>query len=302
MNISNHAFPAYNWNLIKSFLAVLDEGTLSGAARKLGVSQPTISRHMDELEEELNLTLFERGRRGALPTSAAYAIADHARSIQRATEALSLSAAGKSENLKGTVRITASQIVSSYVLPDIMSRLLDEYPEVEIEIVSSDHVENLLERHADIAIRMVSPRQLNLISKRVNEFTIGVFAHEDYLEKWGTPKCVEDLGEHRMVGFDRNSKIIDSFVAEKVDVDRHFFRLRCDDQVVYWRSLLAGAGLGFISHFVARKNPTLVEIPNLLHIPPLGIWLVSHREVKTNLRIRKVYDFLSKEISTMSLS
>lgn len=292
---------SYDWNLIKSFVAVLDEGTLSAAAIKLGISQPTLSRHMDELENSLQMVLFERGRNGAKPTGDALSIADNAREIKAATHALSLSATGKSEQLSGTVRITASQVVSTYLMPEIFTKLADMAPEIEIELVSTNNVESLTEREADIAVRMVRPGQPHLIATKVNEFRVGTYAHKNYLAKWGTPLTPEDLQQHRVLGYDKNELIIEGFARSGMQFDRNFFHFRCDDQVVYWRTICAGAGIGFGPEFLAADTPFLTKIMKNLPIPSLPVWLVTHREIKTNQRIRKVFDFLADELARLEL-
>ena len=292
---------SYDWNLIKSFVVVLDEGTLSAAAKKLGISQPTLSRHMDELENSLGIVLFERGRNGAKPTSDALSIADNAREVEAATQALSLSATGKSEQLSGTVRITASQIVSTYLMPEIITRLIDVAPEIEVELVSTNNVESLTEREADIAVRMLRPNQPHLIARKVNEFRVGVYAHKSYLAKWGIPVTPEDLRRHRVLGYDKNELILDGFIRSGMQIDRNFFHFRCDDQVAYWRTICAGAGIGFGPAFLAGNEAQLTRIVKDLQIPSLPVWLVTHREVKTNRRIRKVYDFLADELAKLEL-
>ena len=292
---------SYDWNLIKSFLAILDSGTLSAAADALGISQPTLSRHVDQLEKSLNVVLFERGRRGALPTSAALAIADHARDILTATQALSLSATGKSNRLQGTVRITASQIVATYLLPEIITKLMNEAPQVEIELVATDKLENLTERQADIAIRMVRPQSQNLIARKVNDIGLGIYGHQDYLK--GKPPIVEpqDLNNLRIIGYDNDERIIAGMAQAGLNVDRNFFQLRCDDQVACWQFLNQAAGIGFAPNYLAKRKPKLTKIGEQFPIPPLPIWLVTHKEVKTNRRIRMVFDFLAEELGGLDL-
>ncbi len=286
----------YDWNLIKSFIHVFEAGSFSCAAKRSNISQPTLSRHIDELEKSLQMTLFERGRNGAMPTDSALKLADYARHIKIKADALSLFALGKSKELSGTVRITASEIVSTYLLPPIISKLSYEAPEIEVELVSTNKVENLTAREADIAIRMVRPTQLSLIAKKITSYKIGAFAHKDYLRNFGTPKTPSDLLEHRVLGYDRNETIIEGFAKAGVKIDRNFFKFRCDDQAVYWQTLCAGAGIGFAPNFLAQRESQLVQILPDIAIPDMPVWLVSHQEVRTNAKVRMVYDFLSKNL------
>jgi DNA-binding transcriptional LysR family regulator len=293
---------SYDWNLVKSFLAILDHGTFSMASKMIGVSQPTLSRHMNELEHSLGVVLFKRGRNGAIPTPAALAISDHAREINAATQALSLSATGKSEQLRGTVRVTASQIVATYLLPAIITKLLDQAPEVEIELVATDRVENLTERDADLAVRMVRPTNPGLIARKVNEIALGVYGHENYLENRREVNTAGDLAHHRVIGYDNDGQIIAGLLQVGLEVKRDFFQFRCDDQVACWQALRNGMGIGFAPNYMARNKPYLKKIADQIPIPTLPIWLVTHREIKTNRRIRMVFDFIAAELAGLDLS
>jgi len=293
---------SYDWNLIRSFLAVLEHGTLTAAANALKISQPTLSRHIDELEKELDVLLFERGRRGAVPTEAALAIADNAREVEMATKAISLSATGKSQKLSGTVRITASQVVSVYMLPSIIAKLLKIAPEIEIELVSTDEVASLTEREADIAIRMVRPRQADLIAKKVNDIALGGYAHISYMAGRNPPREPHELEGHCIIGYDRADDIIKGMARAGIEVNRNFFHFRCDDQVACIRALQDGVGIGFAPNYVAKKDPMLMPLFEELSLPTLPVWLVTHREIRTNRRIRMVFDYLANALSKLDLS
>ena len=292
---------AFDWNLLKSFLAIMESGTLSAAAKILGISQPTLTRHVDELESSLGIVLFERGRRGAAPTDNAIAILDHAREVHETTGALLLSAAGKSEELHGTVRITASQIVATYLLPDILKNLMDDAPEVQIELVATDKIENLTQRDADIAIRMIRPENAALIARKVNEIALGIYARRDYLQKWPQMDLLRDLDQHQIIGYDNDERIILGMAQAGIKVDREYFRFRCDDQVACWQALCAGMGIGFAPNYLAAKNPALKKIATDISIPNLPVWLVTHREIKSNRRIRMVFDSLCDQLAALDL-
>ncbi len=297
----SHQARSYDWNLIKSFLAVMDEGTLSAAAKILGISQPTLTRHISELENALGILLFERDRNGARPTSGALAISDNAREINAANQALCLSATGKSQELHGTIRITASQIVATYLLPKILAKLLDEAPEISVELVATDKVENLNERDADIAIRMVRPQKSELIARKVNEIGLGIYAHAEYLSARPPADTPADLDHHRIIGYDIDERIIIGMADAGMDVDRNYFRFRCDDQVTCWQALCDGMGVGFAPNYLAKTNKDLVHIAQYISIPSLPVWLVTHKQIKTNRRIRMVFDFLAAELASLNL-
>ena len=291
-----------DWNLIKTFLAVAETGTLLAAAETLRLSQPTVGRHIDELEAATGLTLFIRGRRGMTLTEAGLSLLDDARSMAKEADHFLLRASGRASEASGPVRITASDIVANYLLPPILVALKDAEPGIDIELAPSNAVANLLARDADIAIRMTRPVQNDLIAVKLNELAMGVYAHEGYLARTGVPETVEDLAGHRLVGYDRDMLILNGMKALGIEGDRSLFTFRTDDQVAYWELVKAGAGVGFGARWLGRQTPELRRILPGLNIPALPMWLASHEELRTSLKIRRVMDFLREAISTMPLS
>lgn len=291
----------FDWNLVKGFLAVAETGSLSAGARRLGSSQPTLGRHITELEKALGVTLFERVARGMALTGAGTALLDHARSMQGGSAALSLAATGRSQEIAGTVRITASQIVCHYLLPEIITALRIEEPGLQVELVSSNTVENLLARDADIAIRMTQPTQAELVSRKITDVAIGLYGAPSYLARHGRPQRLEELLSHDFVGYDRDTQVIRGFAAMGQMVTREFFPLRTDDQVANWRLVEAGAGIGFTQAHIGDRSPHVVRILPDLVLPSLPMYLAAHRELRTSLRIRRAYDFLAAALSALPL-
>lgn len=289
-----------DWNLIRSFAAVAETGSLSAAARKLSASQPTLGRHVAELEQALGVALFRRGRTGYELTDKGAALFDSARTIREHAAAFSRLALGASEELAGTVRIAASEIVAAYVLPAIAQRFAVEEPGIEIEIVASNQVENLLRRDADIAIRMVAPTQQELIARKIADLPLVACAAKSYLGRRGRPERPEDLAAHDLIGFDRADDIIRGFLAFGVKTDRHAFRLRTDNQIVYWEAVRAGNGIGFSQKYLADRDPLIETVLPELALPTLPMWLVMHRDVRTSARIRRAADILHQELKAYS--
>jgi DNA-binding transcriptional LysR family regulator len=286
-----------DWNLIRSFMAVAEEGSLSGAARRLGSSQPTIGRHVAELEAFLGLNLFRRGPRGYETTEQGLALLEQAQSMSASADAFSRQATGRSDELAGTVRVTASEVVSSYVLPAIFARLGQAEPGIEIELVASDRLGNLLRRDADIAIRMIRPRQLDLVARKIADIPISMCAAHSYLERRGTPRQVNELADHDFVGLDRGNEIIEGMSAAGLTLDRHAFRIRTDHGVAYWEMIRSGNGIGFAQRFLVERDPLVAILLPELDLPHLPMWLAMHRDVRTSRRIRRVADFLHAELS-----
>ena len=186
-----------DWNLICIFLAVAESGTLAAAADRLGLSQPTLGRHIDALEAETGLTLFSLGRHGIQLTEAGLSLVDEARTMRAEADRFALKAADRSQAVSGPVRITASEVVATYILPPLIAEFCDDEPEIEIELVPSNSVENLLSHDADIAVRMFRPTQNDVITRKCGEMGMGVYAHRRYLERHGEPTDIDALFRHR---------------------------------------------------------------------------------------------------------
>ena len=286
----------FDWNLVRSFLAVLEHGSLLGAARALQSSQPTMGRHVAELEAQLGTVLFERTGRGLQPTATALRLAESARAMEAGAHALARGVSGAQAGASGTVRISASQPVACLLLPPLLLRMRQALPDIQVELVASNEVSNLLRREADIALRMVQPDQSSLVARRIGSVALGAYAHRDYLRRRGTPRQPTDLLAHELVGNDRNEDILRGFAALGHPVGREQFAFRTDDLMAYWQAVRAGLGIGFVAHYMARTDPEVLPVLPQLAVPPLPIWLTVHREIRTSARIRAVYDFLAEAV------
>jgi DNA-binding transcriptional LysR family regulator len=286
----------FDWALVKSFVAVLDAGSLSRAARQLQAQQPTLSRHIAELEAQLGAPLFERTGRGVSPTAAGLAIADAARRMQGGADLLGRSLARMRAATTGTVRITTSTVAAAWLLPPVLAELQRAEPGIQIELVASNTLSNLLRREADIAVRMVRPTQGSLVARKLGEVQICAAAHIAYLERAGTPLQPADLLQHALIGFDRDDAIIRGFEAMGFPIDRSRFAVRTDDQVVYGRLLAAGSGIGFVAAYALPLWPGVRPLLPMLRIPALPCWLAVHREIRGNPVVRRVYDHLARAL------
>ena len=285
-----------DWNLIRSFVGVAETGSLSAAARKLAASQPTLGRHIAELEQALGVVLFRRGRMGYELTEQGAALLERARTVGEAANAFARLATGATEQVAGTVRVAASEVVSAYVLPSMVARLRQQERGIEVEIVASNRVENLLRRDADIAVRMVAPAQQDLIARKIADLPLTACAAKIYLDRRGRPETPEDLLTHDLIGYDRATDLIQGFAALGVSIDRHAFGFRTDNQIVFWEAIRAGNGVGFAQRVLAERDPLVEAILPELVLPALPMWLVMHRDVRTSARVRRVADFLFAEL------
>jgi DNA-binding transcriptional LysR family regulator len=284
------------WELYRSFLAVVREGSLSGAARRLGLTQPTVGRHVDALEQALAVGLFTRSQGGLSPTDSALALVPHAEAMSMAAEALQRAASGEAEEDRGTVRITASEMIGAEVLPPILARFREKHPRIVIELVLSNRTDDLIRRDADIAIRMIRPTQSSLVARKAGEVRIGMHGHRKLIETMGMPKTLEDMERFPLIGFDRESSVqrIKDF---GIDLSRDLFAFRCDSDLGQFAALKAGFGFGMCQYALARHIPDLVPVlTGLIHFD-LDIWIAMHEDLKTSRRMRLMFDHLAEEMA-----
>lgn len=286
-----------DWTLWRSFEAVVARGSLSGAARALGLSQPTLGRHVEALERALDVTLFERSLQGLRPTEAALRLYEPVAAAHRALAEAALLAEGSSTVLSGSIRITSSAVTSHYVLPPMLRQLRNDFPNIAIELVPSDSAENLLLREADIAVRMFRPTQLDLVTRRLGAIPVVACAHQTYLARRGMPASAEELTTHDLVGFDRSDLIIDAARAMGHRLQRQDFVIRTDSQTAMWELLRAGLGIGFAQSGLVESTPGMIRLLPDLPVPPLEVWLTTHRELFTSRRIRAIYDRLGEMLA-----
>lgn len=283
------------WELYRSFLAVVREGSLSGAARALGLTQPTIGRHIDALEEALGIALFTRSQTGLNATEGALALVPHAEAMASAAEALQRAASGEAEEDRGTVRITASEMIGTEVLPPILARFREAHPRIAVELMLSNRTDDLLRREADIAIRMVRPTQSALVAKKIGAVHLGLHAHPGYLARHGAPRTVEDALAHPLIGFDREPSMrrIDGL---GMPIARDLFAFRCDSDFAQYAALRAGFGLGLCQKALGRRDGLVPLLEDRIGFA-LDIWVVMHEDLRTSRRMRLMFDHLAAEFA-----
>lgn len=289
----------FDWNHVRGFLATVEEGSLSAGARVLGVTQPTLSRQISALEQNLGITLFERGHRSSELTAAGLELVEHVRAMYSAATHISLTASGQSQTIKGHVKLTCTNNVATYHLPPILKRLRVKAPEIEIELVTSNDVRDLKKREADIAIRHGRPDQPDLIAKLVGE-TNGIFyASTEYLEEAGRPTSLEELSAHDFIGFETATQLIPYFKEMGLHVTRDNFKIYSESGTAIIGLARQGLGIAIFSENDVCDMPDLEQILPEQASFPIPFWLVTHRELHTSRRIRLVYDHLSEELRAL---
>jgi DNA-binding transcriptional LysR family regulator len=285
------------WELYRSFLGVLREGSLSGAARALGVAQPTVGRHVASLEAALGLVLFTRSPTGLLATEAALALRPHAQAMESTAAALERAAASIGDGVRGVVRVTASEVMGVEVLPAVVAALRARHPDLEVELLLSNDLQDLLQREADIAVRMVRPSQDQLVARRIGSIAVGLHAHPDYLARRGTPANRAALAGHTLIGYDRMTPLVRAALKRWPQWERRSFALRTDSDVAQLALIRAGAGIGFCQAPLARRAPALVRVlPDEFDLV-FDTWITMHEDLRDSPRCRVTFDALAEALA-----
>jgi len=285
-----------DWSHFRAFLAVLQDGSLSGAARQLGLTQPTLGRQIAELERRLGTALFIRSQRGLVPTDAARDIAPHAEAMAAAAGSMMRAASGGASDAAGTVRITASDIVGAEVLPPLLADFRRAHPAVTIELVLSNRVEDLLRGEADIAVRMVRPSQQALVARHIGDVHLGLYAHRRYLKHSPAPQSLAALASgHALIGFDQETPFLRELLTS-MPITRGDFALRTDSDLAQLAAIRAGFGIGFIQHGIARRDPDLLPVLAEIGLA-MPMWLVLHEDLRASRRLRLMLEHLANGLA-----
>ena len=287
----------FDWNRARAFLVTAEEGSLSAAARALGMAQPTLGRQVDALEKELGVILFERVGRGLTLTPGGLELLDHVRAMGEAANRMSLASAGQSQSVEGKVVIAASEIYAAFLLPPILAKLRKVQPGIEIEIVVSTKASDLLRREADIAIRNFRPSEPDLVARKIRDVPARLYAAPAYLESLNNPQLPYDLRKADFISIDGSGMFLKGLNAMGFNLTERNFPIVTENYLVMWELVKHGLGIGILDGSIGDAEPKVTRV--LPDLAPLmfPIWLVAHRELNTSRRIRLVFDLLAKELA-----
>ena len=284
-----------DWDLLQSLHAVLEAGSFSAAARLRRLTQPTLGRHIDQLERQLGAPLFLRSPRGLQPTDLALAFRPHLADMAAAAETSARDAAGVASGEGGVVRVAASDVIGIEVLPAILTRFRLANPGIDVELVLSNKNEDLTRRDADVAVRMSRPTQNSLVAKKVGDLKIGFYAAPDYVARKGVPKSFDELEAHTLIGFDRNFPEMINDLSVGRPITRDIFSLRTDNDVAQLAALRAGFGIGACQDQIGTRSG-LVPVMSDIFSFKLDIWICMHETLRGSPRMRLMFDHLAKEL------
>ncbi len=287
----------WDWNSARAFCATADTGSLSAAAQKLGLTQPTMSRQVAALEAGLGVTLFERVGKRLVLTDTGRGLLEHARTMAAAADAMALAAEGKSQDVTGRVVISATDAFSAYLLPDIVEHIRGLAPQMTIVVVATDSLSDLRRREADIAIRHVRPSEPELISRLVVEMTAHFYAAHTWVARNGLPQTVADFGKVDLLGFEPVERFVEHLSKAGIIVTADQCRIVSANAVALWEMTRRGLGVGMMLSECADRMPGLVRLLPDLPGTPVPVWLVTHRELHTSKRVRLVFDAIVEKLS-----
>lgn len=283
---------AIDWERQRAFLAVMDTGSLSAAARQLGAAQPTVRRRIEDLEAQLGVALFTRSPSGLSPTALGKDLAQHARAMALAAASLARAASAEAGAASGVVRITASEVVGLEVLPTILADLRETHPGLVFELALTNRSEDLLRREADIAVRMVRPTQEALVAKRVGNISLGMFAHKRVLDAWGRPTTLDEARRMPLIGYESETISVRAVKAMGLDLRVEDFAFRTDSDVAQLAAIRAGLGLGICQLGLAARDPMLERVMAETFAFDLETFVVTHEDLKDVRRVRLAFDAL----------
>lgn len=281
-----------NWEWYRTFLKVLETGSLSAAGREMGLTQPTVGRHIENLESTLGLKLFVRSFDGFSPTDAALELKPYAAGIAANSAALRRAASSHGKEVRGTVRLTASEVISVEVLPPILAALRHRHPELRVELVLSNKADDLLQREADIAVRMFRPLQDALVAKRVGSIELGLHAHQSYLATHGAPKSVDALADHTLIGFDQESAYVRNVLKQLPWLSRAILALRTDSDLAQLAAIRAGFGIGICQVALAARDDALVRLLPRQFALKMETWVAMHEDLRASPRCAVTFSAL----------
>jgi DNA-binding transcriptional LysR family regulator len=284
-----------DWDDQRAFLAVLETGSLSAAARRLGVAQPTVRHRIEALERAVGAALFTRSAGGLVPTEGARALGRHARAMALASEAFMRAASAPPGEVAGTVRLSVSEFVGIEVLPPMLARLRARHPALAVEVHLSDAPADLPDQEADVAIRMHPPRQGPLVARKVGAIPLGFFAHRDYVERRGAPASLAELAAHDLIGPDRRRADLDLAAALHPALTRSAFAIRIDSHPAQLAAVRAGLGIGVVQRPAGLADPLLEPILPDFVLAEMETWVVAHEDLRRLPRVRAAFEHFASE-------
>ncbi len=283
---------SFDWNQVRAFLATAEEGSLSGAARVLQTTQPTVGRQVSALEAALGVALFERVGRGLMLTPSGAEVLEQVRAMGDAAARVSLVAAGRNDDIAGRVAISVSDMMAIHVMPEVLGKLTEVAPALEIELIVTNDISDLLRREADIAVRHLAPTEPELIGRELEGSKARFYASESFVQRHGNPRTMEDAREMPFIGFGPPEDMAREMGLRGIDLPPGSGKLYSKTIFAAWQMVCAGLGIGIMADDIAGRSRGIVPVLADAKPMPVDLWIVTHRELRNSRRIRVVWDIL----------
>ena len=285
-----------DWSALRDVVTVAETGSLSAAARKLGVSQPTIGRRIEHLEQQLKTVLFNRAPKGLTLTETGNQILAYAQRMSDEAIAIERVARGASQSLEGTVRVTLTDMMGNHWLPAKLPEFFQRFPGLRMEVAVENRNLDLIKREADIAIRFGRPKQLDLVTRKSVEINYGVYATTAYLEKHGRPKSLRDFKHHYFVSYDEAVFQIQHLRRVEKIVGQQRILHRSSNITGVLEATKQGIGIGITGCYFSDPEPSLERLmPERFNVAYTA-WVVAHADLFKSARIKAVFDFLVEKL------
>ncbi|MBX2803202.1 MAG: LysR family transcriptional regulator [Myxococcales bacterium] len=287
----------FDWNRVRAFLVTAEQGSLSAAARALGLAQSTLSRQVEGLESELDIVLFDRVGRSLVLTPAGQQLVLHAQHMAEGAVGLSTAASGHAEAIEGWITISATEVFSAYVLPPILCRLRQAHPQIRVDVLAIDAAADVRRRQADLAIRTSRPAEPELVARRVGSASGNLYATPAYLDALGRPIDANALSRAALVGLDRSPRMVDRLRQLDLQIELDQLHAVSQSHLVGWQMVKAGLGIGVMTDQIAASDPTVERAWKDLPSVQVPLWLVTHRELRSSRRLRIVFDWMAEALA-----
>lgn len=290
-----------NFDDLRYMLAVAETGSTLAAARLLKVSQSTVSRRIAALEQVLKVELFDKRRTGYVLTEAGVMLLEPADTVRQAVEAFSGAVDRLSREVSGTVRFTTNEVLAAFLLPKLIERLKQRFPELRLEVDTTNLLRDLAGGEADVALRAApAPTKADLVGLRLVEDSWSLYCSRDYAERHGVPRSPAELACHGLIGIDAHVRGRPIFDWARANFPEKEVLLHHNSVPAVFTSVRNGLGIGFYSDFIASTDPQLV----FCFRPPVPaaaeIWLVTHERLRDVRRVRAVMDVIKELVKEIA--
>lgn len=290
----------FDWNHAMAFLVTAEEGSLSAAARALGMAQPTIGRQIAALEQELDVVLFNRVGKQLVLTPIGLELVDYVRQMSEAASRFSLAVSGQSQELAGEVCISATDSFAALCLPRIIKKIRTCYPSINIKVIASNELSNLSHREADIAIRNIQPTHPDLIAKKIGNATARLYGATEYLDKLGRPITLAKLNKAEFAWFERSDESITPLHDLGLSITQDNITVVSENHLVQWENIKLGIALGMMMEAVGDNEPLVERVLPDEQVIMFPVWLVANQQLRSSKRIRVVFDMLAESLAELA--